>query len=261
VTLDRDDVLARAAEWIWVPSFATELRTAEYRLVAFPEHFAEPTEAMPVAFGSTRHPAQVVDDVLDAAAALGRDGVTIMGLNERTRPEGLEAHLVERGASLRETLAVLAADLSEDVIDLAAPDDVEVREVDGLETLRDYDRIGVETFGGTLRTEDELSSSLSSIGEGGRDPMLVAYRDGTAVGTGGYTVAGDVLRLWGGAVVPQARGTGVYRAVLDHRLRAGRALGCRVALVKGRVDTSAPVLRRAGFTTYGEERAYHATAR
>ena len=60
--------------------------------------------------------------------------------------------------------------------------------------------------------------------------------------------------------MPEARGTGVYRAVLDHRLRAGRGLGCRVALVKGRVDTSAPVLRRAGFATYGEERAPHATA-
>jgi GNAT superfamily N-acetyltransferase len=259
VTLERDDVLARAAEWVWVPSFATELRTAEYRVVAFPEHFAEPTEAMPVAFGSTRHRAQVLDDVLDAAAALGRNGVTIMGLNERTRPEGLEAHLVERGASLRETLAVLAAELSEGVVDLAAPDDVEVREVDGLQPLRDYDRIGVEVFGGTLRTEDELTTAVGQVD--GRDPMLVAYRDGTAVGTGGYTVAGDVLRLWGGAVLPEARGTGVYRAVLDHRLRAGRALGCRVALVKGRVETSAPVLRRAGFATYGEERAYHATAR
>jgi GNAT superfamily N-acetyltransferase len=261
VRMDRDEVLARAAEWMWVPSFATELRTAEYRVVAFPEHFAEPTEAMPVAFGSTRPPSRVVDDVIDAAAVLGRNRVTIMGLNERTRPEGLEGHLVARGASLRETLAVLAADLSANVVDLAAPADVEVRDVDGLETLRDYDRIGVEVFGGTLRTDDELRSSLDSIADGGRDPMLVAYREGAAVGTGGYTVAGDVLRLWGGAVVPEARGTGVHRAVLDHRLRVGRKLGCRVALVKGRVETSAPVLRRAGFSAYGEERAYHVTAR
>jgi hypothetical protein len=256
VTLDRDDVLTRAAEWIWVPPFATELRTPEYRVVAFPDHFAEPTEAMPVSFGSTRQPAQVVDDVLDAADALGRGSVTIMGLNERTRPEGLEAHLVERGASLRETLAVLAVELSGRTLDLAVPDDVEVREVDDLETMRDYDRIGVDVFGGTLRTEKELLDSLESVAQGGRDPMLVAYRDDAAVGTGGYTVAGDVLRLWGGAVVLDARGTGVYRAVLDHRLRSRQALGCRMALVKGRVETSAPVLRRAGFEAYGEERAY-----
>ena len=69
-------------------------------------------------------------------------------------------------------------------------------------------------------------------------------------------VAGETLRLWGGAVVPEARDTGVYRALLDHRLRAGVAAGCRMALVKGRVETSAPVLLRAGFQQYGEVRAY-----
>ena len=33
--------------------------------------------------------------------------------------------------------------------------------------------------------------------------------------------------------------------------------GCRMALVKGRVETSAPPLLKAGFQQYGEERAYH----
>lgn len=256
MTLDAADVLARAAEWIWVPPFARELRIPEYRVVAFPEHFAEPTAAVPVAFDSTRLAKAVVDDVLGAVVGLGRDSVVIMGLGERTRPERLEAHLVGRGAELRETLAVLALDLVRAPLDLDPPADVEVREVVDLETLRDYDRIGVEVFGGTLRTDEELHSSLASIAEGGRDPMLVAYRGGTAAGIGGFTVAGDVLRMWGGAVLPEARGTGVYRAVLDHRLRAGRDRGCRMALVKGRVETSAPILRRAGFAAYGEERAY-----
>ena len=39
--------------------------------------------------------------------------------------------------------------------------------------------------------------------------------------------------------------------MLDHRLRAGVAAGCRLALVKGRVDTSAPVLLKAGFHATG----------
>ncbi|MBJ7358235.1 GNAT family N-acetyltransferase [Nocardioides sp.] len=256
MTLDAADVLARAAEWVWVPPFARELRTPEYRVVAYPDYFSEPTAAMPAAFDSTRDPQDVVDDVLGAAAALDREQVAIMGLGDLTRPEGLEAHLVGRGATRCETLAVLALDLTRAPFDLDAPGDVEVRAVGDLETLRDYDRIGVEVFGGTLRTEEELLTSLESVAEGGRDPMLVAYRGGEPLGTGGLTVAGDVLRLWGGAVLPEARGTGVYRAVLDHRLRAGLARGCRLALVKGRVETSAPILRRAGFAAYGEERGY-----
>jgi hypothetical protein len=259
VTLDAADVLARAAEWVWVPPFARELPTPEYRVVAYPDHFADPTVAMPVSFDSTRPADEVVGDVLRAAAELGRDTVTVMGLGELTRPADLEDHLIERGAVLCETLAVLALDLTRPSLGVDAPAEVQVREVTDLDTLRDYDRISVEVFGGALRTEDELVSSLASIYDGGRDPMLVAYRDGAAVGTGGYTVAGDVLRLWGGAVVPVARGAGVYRAVLDHRLRAGLELGCRLALVKGRVATSAPILRRAGFAAYGEERGYRLT--
>jgi GNAT superfamily N-acetyltransferase len=254
VTLAADDVLARAAEWIWVPPFAKDLMTPEYRVVAFPEYFAEPTEALPVVFDSTRDPQAVVDDVLAAAEVLGREQVAFMGLGELTRPAGLEDHLVSRGGVLCETLAILALPLPDGISDLHLPDGVEVREVRDLDTLRDWDRIGVEVFGGTLRTEEELHAGLQRTD--GRDPMLVAYRDGVAFGTGGFTVADDVLRLWGGAVLPEARGTGVYRALLEHRLRAGRDRACRMALVKGRVETSAPILRRAGFTAYGEERAY-----
>jgi GNAT superfamily N-acetyltransferase len=259
VTLEAADVLARAAEWVWVPPFAREVRTPEYRVVAFPDYFAEPTEAMPASFESTREPHEIVDDVLRAVVELGREQVVFMGLGDLTRPVGLEAHLMSRGATICETLAVLALDLTQAPLDLEVPADVEVRAVDDLDSLRDYDRIQTDVFGGTLRTEQELVTSLESVAEGGRDPMLVAYRDGVPLGTGGYTVAGDVLRLWGAAVLPAARGTGVYRAVLHHRLRVGRKLGCRLALVKGRVETSAPVLRRAGFAAYGEERAYRLT--
>ncbi len=81
-------------------------------------------------------------------------------------------------------------------------------------------------------------------------------RDGVPVGAAGHVVAGETIRLWGGAVVPSARHTGAYRALLDRRLRAGVEAGCTMALVKGRVDTSAPVLLRAGFRKYGEVRAY-----
>jgi GNAT superfamily N-acetyltransferase len=259
VTLDAADVLARAAEWVWVPPYARDLLTPEYRVVAFPDYFAEPTEALPVGFDSTRAPEAVVDDVLEAVAVLGREQVAIMGLGELTRPAGLEDHLVSRGAALCETLAVLALPLPADVIDLHVPGDVEVREARDLATLRDWDRIGVEVFGGTLRTEDELQAGVERLD--GQNPMLVAYRHGEALGTGGVTVAGDVLRLWGGAVLAGARGSGVYRALLAHRLRVGSDRGCRMALVKGRVETSAPVLRRAGFAEYGEERGYRLAAR
>ena len=54
----------------------------------------------------------------------------------------------------------------------------------------------------------------------------------------------------------QARGQGVDRALLDARIRFGIVHGATMALVKGRVQTSGRILRRAGFERYGEERGY-----
>ena len=256
--LTADDVLARAAEWVWVPKDARELPTPEYRVIAFPASFSEPTEAMPVVFDSARPPREVLDDVLAAAGVLGRDTVAVMGLSDATRPQGLEQHVVERGGELCETLAVLALPLGGEVPDLGVPGDVEVRQVEDIDTYRDWDVVSVEVFGGSPRTESDLRRGLADREE--TSSLLVAYRDGRPVGTGGCSRAGDVLRLWGGAVLESARGTGTYRALLSARLREGVGHDCRMALVKGRVETSAPILRRAGFEVFGEERAYRVAA-
>jgi GNAT superfamily N-acetyltransferase len=69
-------------------------------------------------------------------------------------------------------------------------------------------------------------------------------------------MAHGVARLWGGAVLEAARGQGVYRALLAARLKYGVAHGATMGLVKGRVDTSGPILREAGFAAYGQEISY-----
>jgi hypothetical protein len=40
------------------------------------------------------------------------------------------------------------------------------------------------------------------------------------------------------------------------RLRLAREHGAALALVKGRVETSGPILLRVGFADYGQERCY-----
>ena len=67
-------------------------------------------------------------------------------------------------------------------------------------------------------------------------------------------VDGGVCRLWGGGTHRSLRGRGAYRAVLAARLTAAHAAGATLALTHGVVDTSSPILRRIGFTRYGEER-------
>jgi GNAT superfamily N-acetyltransferase len=85
---------------------------------------------------------------------------------------------------------------------------------------------------------------------------VLALVDAEPAGVGGVTIAGTTARLWDAGVVPHARGRGIYRAVLAARLGYAVEHGATMALVKGRTDTSAPILRRAGFTAYGEERTY-----
>lgn len=251
MTLDPGEVRAAADAWIWVPTDAAVVDRSEYLLVAYPEHFADPT--MCFRFASDRPAAEVVEDVLRDARDLGRPAVTFAGLRDDTRPSGLAAELEARGAELVETVSVLALDL-ESVPQLDVPEDVEVRPVLDLSTLADLDHVSTTVFGGRPRSREELAGTLPGV-RSEDPPRLVAYRAGRAVGSAGSTWAPPALRLWGASVLPESRGGGVYRALLAHRLRSARGLGARLALVKGRVETSAPILRRAGFAAYGEERS------
>jgi GNAT superfamily N-acetyltransferase len=246
-----EHVLAEAGAWVWVPPEARTVETDEYLLIAYPEHFSEPTVA--TRWHSDRGADELIDEVLEAAHGLGRESVNFFELSDATRPRDLEQRLCERGAVRTETLAVLALDLGRGVPDLAVPADVEVRRVLDVDDLRATDRIDVAAFGGTHADEESLTLSATRLHDESR---YLALRDGAPVGTAGHVVAGETVRLWGGAVLPAARHTGVYRALLDARLRAGVDAGCRVALVKGRVETSAPVLLASGFQQYGEVRAY-----
>ncbi len=246
-----EHVLAEASAWIWYPPEARTVDTDEYLLIAYPEHFSDPTVA--TRWASDRSADDLIDDVLEAARGLGRHAVTFFEVNELTRPADLEQRLRERDAELTETLAVLALDLSGGVPDLEVPHDLEVRRVTTLDELRATDRIDVEVFGGTHADEETLALSAARLPD---EPRYVALRDGVPVGSAGHVVAGDTVRLWGAAVLPEARRTGVYRALLDVRLRAGAQARCHLALVKGRVETSAPVLLRSGFESFGEVRAY-----
>jgi hypothetical protein len=246
-----EHVLAEAAAWVWVPPEARTVDTAEFLLIAYPPHFADPTVA--TRWAGERPADEVIDDVLDAALGLGRDSITFFHVSESTRPPDLERRLQERGAELTERLAVLALDLSAGLPDLDVPPGLEVRRINGIDDLRRAEVVEVTVFGGTHADEESMARSASRLHD---DWRFLVLREGEPVGTAGHVVAGSTLRLYGGAVVPEARHHGAYRALLDARLRAGVDAGATMALVKGRVETSAPVLTKAGFQRYGEVRAY-----
>ncbi|MFM6850578.1 MAG: GNAT family N-acetyltransferase [Terrabacter sp.] len=251
---DASAVLAASNEWSWVPDGAPHVRTDEYLVVAYPDYFITPTSAR--VFGSDRDPAELAAEICAAARGLGRDRLW-WRLSEFTRPAALEPLLMDRGATVDDRMDVLALPLDRELPDLAVPSDIEVRRVTDEQTVRDAITVANDAFGGEEPTDDQVATSLLEVQQGLADDSggrWVAYVDGRPAGSGGYTLAGDVCRLWGGGTHSSLRGRGAYRAVLDARLRTAHAAGATLALTHGVVDTSSPILRRIGFARYGEER-------
>jgi GNAT superfamily N-acetyltransferase len=104
-------------------------------------------------------------------------------------------------------------------------------------------------------TERDFRDTIRDLADW-RGFRVVAFADGEPASSGGCTLDGEVAKLWGAVTLPQFRRRGTYRAVLAERLRLARDHGATLALVKGRVATSRPILVRAGFADYDEERCY-----
>lgn len=255
----RDRVLEAAGAWVWVPEDAREAVTEEYHLVAYPEWYSVPAQV--ARCRSERAPDAVFDEVVSQF----RDwGVRRFGwwVSESSRPRDLEDHLVERGATLSETVSVLGFELAGGVPDLGTWPGVSVQAVRDERTLRAAHAVVREVWGGELPGEDEMSRQLTQAGrplEERNEFRVVAFVGDEPAAAGGCTRVDGVARLWSAATRGPLRGRGAYRAVLAERLRIARALGSELALVKGRVSTSGPILRRAGFGEYGEERFYTVT--
>jgi GNAT superfamily N-acetyltransferase len=250
-------VRAAAAEWVWVPPDAKQVVTSEYQLIAYPAHYQHPTQ---VAWSSATRPAgEVIEEVLAHASAWGRDAV-YWWVRDDTGPADTEAALLARGATLAETVQVFAYDLASFVPEPSPADGPQAELVQDERTLRASHLVSAEVWDDhrertPAAIAEELSSVLESL-ESWSEFRIVVFVDGQPAADGGCGIVGEVARLWGAGTRPAFRGRGAYRALLAARMRFAQQHGATLALVKGRVETSGPILRRAGFTPYGEERCY-----
>jgi GNAT superfamily N-acetyltransferase len=92
--------------------------------------------------------------------------------------------------------------------------------------------------------------------DGERFCMFVAKVGGAVAGTAGYVMKPRSAYLTGGNVLQAFRGTGVYRALIDARLRRLAAVGCPLATTQARETTSAPILEHLGWETVVRFRVY-----
>jgi hypothetical protein len=256
MSLSAESVVAASNAWAWVSDEAVTVETDEYLLTRFPDYFDHPLEVMRF------RPAGPVEEAMTAVLDRAREfGLPVVYWFARLDgPAEVPALLAARGATVDETLDVLAADLTGGAPTLPPPAwDVELRWATDAAAFDDEAALTVAVFGGSLPPEGRSAERAEregpnvAAGEGG---SVIAYAADVPVGMGGVSMAGEVARLWGGGVAETARGHGVYRAVLGARLAYGAAHGAKMALVKGRIETSGPILRQAGFAVYGQEVIY-----
>jgi len=247
-----DDILRASAAWVWFPRGGDQERV-ELQLVRYPARFGGGVKASMVQ--SELDAAGVLEHAVERTRAWGEPRLTFW-TNASDSPD-LEAELQRRGAEHVDTVAVFARPI--DGLAVEVPADVTAEVVRTLEQVREVDAVNVPVWDQRPLDEAGLQEELAEVTAGlesGTGARVLARLDGAAVSTGGCTVVDGFLRLWGAATLQEARGRGAYRAVLAERLRVGAELGATTAIVKGRVSTSAPILARAGFTHYGDERAY-----
>jgi hypothetical protein len=251
--------VAEAADaWVWVPPDADQVLTDSYQLVRYPEHyFTHPVE---VRWSRSDRPvAELIDEIGGHARAWGQDEV-YWDISASTRPAGTEAELLRRGATLAETEQVLAYDLSAGLPELGEPPEIRWEVVQDEPGVRAQWRVYTEVWGdGGEPTAADVERGLAEATGELADWSafrIVAFVAGEPASFGGCTLVDGVARLWGACTLPALRGRGAYRVVLARRMALAREHGATLALVKGRVETSAPILRRAGFDCYGEERCY-----
>jgi len=257
---DASTVLRAATDWSWVPPDA-ECLTTDVTLTRWPA-WAHGRVVL-TGLASQRTPAEVLRGAVDQAREWKSDTLGVW-VSASSAPD-VTAELLARGARLEDTVDVLARTLDEPPRDAA--ERLVVRRVTDVAGLRDADRVDTVVWDQQPMDDDRLAENARTLlADGGPEARVVAYLDDAPVATAGLTLApgphpglGTVARLWGAGTLPDRRGRGAYRAVLVERLRIAHAAGATLALVKGRVSTSARILRKAGFERYGEERYYRLT--
>jgi GNAT superfamily N-acetyltransferase len=174
----------------------------------------------------------------------------------RATPEGLGAKLEALGLEPYERDPVYAGMTLE-----AEPPAVDGVEVRGVETLEELDVFADVSRAGWSIPDDVFDQIRESARENWviRDPALdsawVAFVDGEPVGNAVSQYVGKAVYLGGSCVIPEARGRGVYRALLRKRWEDGRTRD-GTALVIQAGAMSRPIVEQLGFTTVCEVRVY-----
>jgi GNAT superfamily N-acetyltransferase len=167
----------------------------------------------------------------------------------------LQDALRERGLRNDDNSAMEAIENA--MVQVASPtcpavDGIVISRVDTFEAFAESVRVEVEAFALSAEERRETEAGLKDrwrdYTSGDYHRRWIAAVDGRVVGTAAGVFGAAGLNMFGGAVVPEARGQGVYQALVAERWEAAVRAGTPALTVQaGRM--SRPILERLGFTS------------
>jgi hypothetical protein len=202
---------------------------------------------------------EAVPGAVEAARAWFRErGRACFGWSvaDGARPADLADRLLDLGLRPHEDDPVFAGMVLEQ--EPPGTPGVEVRRVTSFEDMVALEETAMESFG--LPEEDRevtrrgRKERFERIQGNPSGDDFIALVDGEVVGSAGVAYSPAGVYLGGGNVLPEARGSGVYRALVRARWDVAVARGTP-ALVTQAGQMSRPILERLGFRTVCEIRA------
>jgi GNAT superfamily N-acetyltransferase len=173
-------------------------------------------------------------------------------LDEDSRPAGLFEGMLEIGFQLQSEVVELVLPAGSPT--LSADPGIEIRDgLDGFERFRRASEVAGRAFGDPEIVSGLEQRYLESRSRPGSH-LLVALVEGEVAGSGWARVTPRGTMLQGGAVAPEFRGRGVYRALVAARQRLAEGQSSPGLATHARVSTSAPILQAFGFQPVGVSR-------
>ena len=208
------------------------------------------------------HPVDLVlaelEPAVEAMRAIGRErGKTVLGWWIAPEHDALAPRLEALGLvnedsggyeAIENAMALVTPLLA------SAGEDVEVRQVESFDEFAGAAGVAAEAF------ETPVEADLAKRFEEYVDPRnaardFIALVDGRIVGAASAVGAAAGVALFGGSVLPEARGRGVYRALLRARWEFAVERGTPALTVQaGRM--AKPILERLGFVQLSAARLF-----
>jgi ribosomal protein S18 acetylase RimI-like enzyme len=177
--------------------------------------------------GWTAEPADLAEQLLSCGITRSDDPPTLTGMTSTTEPPAEPSIEVRRVETLEDYLATMEVDWRAWDVE---HDDLDERRA------REIARFDAMMATGTVH-------------------HWAGFLDGKRVGIGRAIDMDDGVALFGGAVLPEARGHGVYRALVHTRWNHAVARGTPLLVVQAG-PMSRPVLTGLGFEAHGDIQLY-----